>query len=517
MTSFKVTNTITEPLISVDGLEIQYKGDDLLQQIAFPSEGDNGGRMVAVAIDQGRSSDWDDMSLSGDLEDKDFDSRDCLKQDLHVIHNGVQLTCSAEDVEKIAVRSVNKNLDEAQILQKAFQKKAQEAVDIVKARDCATMYDCIKGMQSPQGESWLVEGINNISVSSAAWNTSSATPYDDVCNACFDMQRRGGNPEVLLLSPEAYQAFLRDSTVQNLFKADDNYTLAQFIWPEMSNQNHSYVGGKIAAAGCVLQVLCDNSRACPTGFACLLKRGFGEASYYCRPFVSKADSVVWTQGEGSVPEIGVLRKDLHSYQVVVEHDFTCWPQNVMDVMFIDTQITSPITSNAKEYYYVQLKDALSAGLVIDRQAGTLEAVDGKVYRTASTTTLTDTWSIGTSAGSAIGVKYIVNGVEMDSLPSSWLQNNMFYVNNAKHALNQIVAYPEINFAAGSNVTAITACGTLRSEYGERIDMAAVIVAAKKATFASTKAYDHVEINGVTVDENSVITADKNITVTVVGA
>ena len=54
---------------------------------------------------------------------------------------------------------------------------------------------------------------------STAWGQSGATPYDDICAMVDGLAVHGGEPKVLLMSPEAYACLANDQKYQEFFKS----------------------------------------------------------------------------------------------------------------------------------------------------------------------------------------------------------------------------------------------------------------------------------------------------------
>ena len=52
-----------------------------------------------------------------------------------------------------------------------------------------------------------------------AWGSANATPYDDICAMVDGLAVHGGEPKVLLMSPEAYACLANDSKYQEFFKS----------------------------------------------------------------------------------------------------------------------------------------------------------------------------------------------------------------------------------------------------------------------------------------------------------
>lgn len=135
-----------------------------------------------------------------------------------------------------------------------------------------------------------------------AWGQSGATPYDDVCAMVEGLSIHGGDPRVLLISPEAYAHLANDSKYQAFFKAYHS---------EKSILTGDDYDGARKVATCVflgfeLDIVTYNGgyrdeetkklvHFLPKGFVCVLDRGVGHTlcggCVHCDPVAVISDDL----------------------------------------------------------------------------------------------------------------------------------------------------------------------------------------------------------------------------------
>lgn len=114
-----------------------------------------------------------------------------------------------------------------------------------------------------------------------AWGNASATPYDDVCAMVQALSVHGGDPRILLISPEAYALLALDTKYQAFFKTyhseksvltGDDYSgarkVADCVFLGYPLDVVVYGGGYKDENGRMVHYL-------PKGFVCVLDRGIG--------------------------------------------------------------------------------------------------------------------------------------------------------------------------------------------------------------------------------------------------
>lgn len=114
-----------------------------------------------------------------------------------------------------------------------------------------------------------------------AWGNASATPYDDICAMVQALSVHGGDPRILLISPEAYALLALDTKYQAFFKTyhseksvltGDDYSgarkVADCVFLGYPLDIVVYGGGYKDENGRMVHYL-------PKGFVCVLDRGIG--------------------------------------------------------------------------------------------------------------------------------------------------------------------------------------------------------------------------------------------------
>ena len=114
-----------------------------------------------------------------------------------------------------------------------------------------------------------------------AWGQSGATPYDDICAMVQALSIHGGDPRILLISPEAYALLALDEKYQAFFKTyhseksvltGDDYSgarkVADCVFLGYPIDIVVYGGGYKDENGRMVHYL-------PKGFVCVLDRGIG--------------------------------------------------------------------------------------------------------------------------------------------------------------------------------------------------------------------------------------------------
>lgn len=114
-----------------------------------------------------------------------------------------------------------------------------------------------------------------------AWGQSGATPYDDICAMVQALSIHGGDPRILLISPEAYALLALDEKYQAFFKTyhseksvltGDDYSgarkVADCVFLGYPLDIVVYGGGYKDENGRMVHYL-------PKGFVCVLDRGIG--------------------------------------------------------------------------------------------------------------------------------------------------------------------------------------------------------------------------------------------------
>ena len=114
-----------------------------------------------------------------------------------------------------------------------------------------------------------------------AWGQSGATPYDDICAMVQALSIHGGDPRILLISPEAYALLALDEKYQAFFKTyhseksvltGDDYSgarkVADCVFLGYPIEVVVYGGGYKDENARMVRYL-------PKGFVCVLDRGIG--------------------------------------------------------------------------------------------------------------------------------------------------------------------------------------------------------------------------------------------------
>lgn len=114
-----------------------------------------------------------------------------------------------------------------------------------------------------------------------AWGNANATPYDDICAMVQALSIHGGDPRILLISPEAYALLALDTKYQAFFKTyhseksvltGDDYSgarkVADCVFLGYPIDIVVYGGGYKDENGRMVHYL-------PKGFVCVLDRGIG--------------------------------------------------------------------------------------------------------------------------------------------------------------------------------------------------------------------------------------------------
>ena len=114
-----------------------------------------------------------------------------------------------------------------------------------------------------------------------AWGQNGATPYDDICAMVQALSIHGGDPRILLISPEAYALLALDEKYQAFFKTyhseksvltGDDYSgarkVADCVFLGYPIDIVVYGGGYKDENGRMVHYL-------PKGFVCVLDRGIG--------------------------------------------------------------------------------------------------------------------------------------------------------------------------------------------------------------------------------------------------
>lgn len=114
-----------------------------------------------------------------------------------------------------------------------------------------------------------------------AWGQNGATPYDDICAMVQALSIHGGDPRILLISPEAYALLALDEKYQAFFKTyhseksvltGDDYSgarkVADCVFLGYPLDIVVYGGGYKDENGRMVHYL-------PKGFVCVLDRGIG--------------------------------------------------------------------------------------------------------------------------------------------------------------------------------------------------------------------------------------------------
>lgn len=161
-----------------------------------------------------------------------------------------------------------------------------------------------------------------------AWGQSGATPYDDVCAMVQALSIHGGDPRILLISPEAYALLALDEKYQAFFKTyhseksvltGDDYSgarkVADCVFLGYPLDIVVYGGGYKDENGRMVHYL-------PKGFVCVLDRGIGHTlcggCVLCDPVAvisEDVDSDAFRQMRGKI--IGSQFIDLRNQSVSV--------------------------------------------------------------------------------------------------------------------------------------------------------------------------------------------------------
>lgn len=125
------------------------------------------------------------------------------------------------------------------------------------------------------------EGNKQRYLPATAWGQAGATPYDDICAMVDALSTHGGNPTVLLISPEAYALLSADSKYKSFF---ETYHSAQSVLT-----GDDYAGARLVSrctfGGYPLDIVVYNGgykddsnnfvRYLSKGFVCVLDRAVG--------------------------------------------------------------------------------------------------------------------------------------------------------------------------------------------------------------------------------------------------
>lgn len=161
-----------------------------------------------------------------------------------------------------------------------------------------------------------------------AWGNANATPYDDVCAMAAALAIRGGDPRVLLISPEAYALLSADSKYQNFFKtyhSEGSVLKAEDYEGARKVADCNFLGYSLEVVQYSGGYKDDNGRFVhylDKGFVCVLDRNIGHVlcggCVHCDPVAvisEDIDSNSFVQKRGKI--IGSQFIDLNSQNVKV--------------------------------------------------------------------------------------------------------------------------------------------------------------------------------------------------------
>lgn len=161
-----------------------------------------------------------------------------------------------------------------------------------------------------------------------AWGNANATPYDDVCAMAAALAIRGGDPRVLLISPEAYALLSADSKYQNFFKtyhSEGSVLKAEDYEGARKVADCNFLGYSLEVVQYSGGYKDDNGRFVhylDKGFVCVLDRNIGHVlcggCVHCDPVAvisEDIDSNSFVQKRGKI--IGSQFIDLDSQNVKV--------------------------------------------------------------------------------------------------------------------------------------------------------------------------------------------------------
>lgn len=490
-------------------LEIEYKRDDLPKRLFFiPLEG-VWGDTVSVAIAQGRGGESWELGNLGSEEVTFIDSR---KEDLKTREVGRTYQITPNDFKVIAQRLIGGQPDKLEVLQTAVVRKAQDVLNRIEAVESAAMYKGIMECSSPNGEGWLNSGITNCYKASTKWNASSGTtPYKDLCNAVRAMMARGGEPQVIVMSPVAWNCLINDEEFKHLFNASQYVHLAELPLPEMESLRLSYVGGSAAFSGAVLDIIVDNSKSCPKDFCVIAKYGFGRSVYNAQPIAVDANQVMYALDASDIPQMFVEQKG-KNYNVEIAHEFTFYPNNVYDFLPVLTLIDSDgAFDNMKRPHYLTFVNKQGLEIKYKATSGGEDLIlNNETFTDGGTSTMPDFYSIDES-------EYTVKNIEVDGellSKSDVYADGKLKLSDSVRGVAWVNMACAISFTKGSNVSAVPT--TMLEDVGGEVkwkDIKNAVIA--DCTFASGYTFDKATLNGVDLDDTSVIVMDGNKSITIV--
>lgn len=246
-----------------------------------------------------------------------------------------------------------------------------------------------------------------------AWGNGNATPYDDICAMVQALSIHGGDPRILLISPEAYALLALDTKYQAFFKTYHS---------EKSVLTGDDYSGARKVADCVflgypLDIVVygggyrdENNRMVhylPKGFVCVLDRGIGHTlcggCVLCDPVAVISEDVnsdAFRQMRGKI--IGSQFIDLRNQSVSVRMESRPLPAPWRNWTWItmDAQNNNAISGGA-------VGPVISVEFESDDDNATLPA-DLSNQLGGSAVTIADAT---TSTGGVSFVGYYVNGVK----------------------------------------------------------------------------------------------------------
>lgn len=161
-----------------------------------------------------------------------------------------------------------------------------------------------------------------------AWGDASATPYDDVCAMASALAIHGGDPRVLLISPEAYALLSADTKYQSFFKtyhSEGSILKAEDYRGARKVADCNFLGYSLEVIQYSGGYKDENARLVhylPKGFVCVLDRNVGHVlcggCVHCDPVAVISENIddnSFLQRRGKI--IGSQFIDLDSQNVKV--------------------------------------------------------------------------------------------------------------------------------------------------------------------------------------------------------
>lgn len=374
-------------------LEVKYKSSRVMLDVVFSEHVTSSSSTVATSIAQGRANYevWGESSEYVDAEwnnDKDVD--------LHAMPFKRTITLNPERINQIHSRLLM-NWDSLSDAQKAAcgtaESGAINAVFIEQARDLLkqyddaeskALYDACKTM-SWKGQRYLNDGIENTFVASKAFDASDCRVYQTICDAVKEMRRRGGTPEVLICSPTIWALLTSDEEFKELFSASIHVDKGDNVKPsDISNSLSYYSGGKCVFGGVILDVICDDSKACPVGFCCLAKVGAGCVCHYNEPIFSNCASSQLSQNPLGV-NVAYRNEGINQNKFYFSDNIVAYPRNPFDILVIDTKVNSENAQGAMvDKYFLQFDNEQGLELQADLGGASMETLNGKRFEGGET-------------------------------------------------------------------------------------------------------------------------------------